>query len=497
MADHLWGPNGERIPIHKDQEHYASLSRAETWNLIYNALPDPDPILRRMGKSISGLRDLFIDDQLETVWVARLAGIKSKSWKIKAGDDSSSAEAAKDYCREMIDAWSIRNKIENIMEAVAFGFSPQEILWYKDGARWSIKDLVGKPPEWFEFDHKNNLLFKTNSFSSERVPENRFIIAQNRATYKNPYGVKLLSKVFWPITFKRNGGKWWTLFVEKYGAPFLYGTYGPNASKKDKEDLIDALYKIAATSIAIGPEDTKINIMSDSNKQAASSVYESYEKFFNAAISKVILGQTLTTEIGDTGGSYSAAKVHLSIKDELAADDAEMVEDVFNQMFNMITLFNWGPNVLPPKFKFDEPVNIKKDQADRDKTLTESGVIWTNKHWIEDYGIPEHHFSIKQEPAASFANEEKPKRKTFSLFSNETTEDYTKRQLKKGQKIYDQMIETIIDRLDDSESFDEARTELIKTFSSKAMRKQRQKLAAHIDNIRYVGSQTGADDAKV
>ncbi len=496
MADHLWGPNGEKIPLKQNNEpHYASIERAENWNLVYNSLPDPDPILRKMGKGISALRELFIDDQLETVWVARLAGIKKKSWKIIPGDESKDAEAAKDYCSEMIDSWSIRNKIENIMEAVAFGFSPQEILWCKDGTRWGVSDLVGKPPEWFEFGPNNELLFRTSSFHSEQVPDNRFIIAQNRATYKNPYGVKLLSKVFWPVTFKRNGGKWWTIFVEKYATPFLYGKYGPNASTKDKDDLMNALYNIAAAAVAIGPEDTKIDIMSDNNKQAASSVYESYESFFNASISKVILGQTLTTEMGKTG-SFSAAKVHLEVKEDLAADDAELVEDVFNRLFKMSTAFNWGENVRPPKFKFDEPVNIKNDQAERDKTLSECGVAWTEDHWIDDYGIPANHFTIKDDtPPVEFSSK-RSKKKLFGLFSRETTDEYTDRKLDEGQKVYDQMVNRFLDEIENSDSFDAARENLLKTFSGKSMQKDRQNLAKHIDNIRYVGSQTGADDAK-
>jgi len=70
-------------------------------------------------------------------------------------------------------------------------------------------------------------------------------------SYANPYGVKVFSKCYWPATFKKNGFRWWTVFVEKYSGAFLYGKYPANAGGKFKQELLDALGAAAADAVGI------------------------------------------------------------------------------------------------------------------------------------------------------------------------------------------------------------------------------------------------------
>jgi phage gp29-like protein len=131
--------------------------------------------------------------------------------------------------------------MEEIMDAVAFGYSPLEVLWRADGGRRGIGDIEGKPPEWFEADRQNRLVFKTGVCGTEELP--RFLIARHRPSCANPYGVKVFSKCYRPVTFKKNGFRRRTVFVEKYGGAFLYGKYPNNATDVYKTELLDALEK--------------------------------------------------------------------------------------------------------------------------------------------------------------------------------------------------------------------------------------------------------------
>jgi hypothetical protein len=50
-----------------------------------------------------------------------------------------------------------------MMEAAAFGYAPLEMIWPADGKYWTVGDIIGKPPEWFEFNSEAVPVFKTGA----------------------------------------------------------------------------------------------------------------------------------------------------------------------------------------------------------------------------------------------------------------------------------------------------------------------------------------------
>ena len=144
---YLWGPDGRtQIPVGETGEHFASLIKRRDYLGILNALPDPDPVLRKAGKGISALRDLLVDSHLESVWGTRLSSVSGHTWEIVPGADDANAIRAVDLCREAASRWTINSILDGMMEAVAYGFSPAELIWVSDGAHWLIKDVV--PKQW-------------------------------------------------------------------------------------------------------------------------------------------------------------------------------------------------------------------------------------------------------------------------------------------------------------------------------------------------------------
>lgn len=197
---------------------YATCERANDFVRLMRSLPDPDPILRRMGRNSSVLRELLMDSHLESVWSVRCSAASGAEWFIGAGEGGGKCEQeVADRFSEQLKALDVPRIMEEMMDAVAYGYAPMEILWKPDGGLWGIENIVGKPPQWFEFDPDNHLLFCDAALLLEPVLENRFLLVQHRPTYLNPYGDKTFSKCFWPATFKKKGWEWWTVFVEKYG----------------------------------------------------------------------------------------------------------------------------------------------------------------------------------------------------------------------------------------------------------------------------------------
>ena len=224
MAKQKWAPK-EKIDAEKKNlsdtpdvnitggDHFATRSRANDFVRLMRSLPDPDPVLKKMGRGITALQELMTDSHLESVWSVRCAATSGAEWFMAPGDDSSGSQEIADAFAGELKDMDVPRIIEEMMDAVAYGYSPLEVLWTPKEGRWGISNIVGKPPQWFEFNQDNKLVLKTGVLGTEELPENRFLLVQHRPSYANPYGVKVFSKCFWPVTFKKNGFRWWTVFV--------------------------------------------------------------------------------------------------------------------------------------------------------------------------------------------------------------------------------------------------------------------------------------------
>lgn len=508
------GEGGEEQFEKMNAHHFATRQRANDFVHLMRTLPDPDPILRKMGRGITALQELLTDSHLESVWSIRCSATSGAEWFCAAGGDGNGRkekEAAEAFS-ENLKTIDIPRIIEEMMDAVAFGYSPLEVIWRAENGKWIIGDIVGKPPQWFEFDSDNNLVFRTGAIGTEELPVNRFLIARHRPSYANPYGVKVFSKCYWPVTFKKNGFRWWTVFVEKYGGAFLYGKYPNNASELYKNELLTSLERMAADAVAIAPEGAEITIESLANKGSVSNVHAEYIEAANKEISKAVLGQTLTTDIGSTG-SYAAAQAHNLVRQDLAAADRRRISACFNRLAAVWTYYNYGAEVLPPLFEFVKDEDLQQERAERDTKLYALG--WRpKKAYIErEYDIPQEDFEIQSEPAASktFSAEEKDsnsytktcpcgcgkneKETLFQKAASLFTDKHTRRQLKdlrlmdefnaamqkEGQQEIDKSIESYVNALGTVDNYKDASKALLSAYKNRSL----DTLTSLIDNVRF------------
>ncbi len=485
--------------IKKQALQYATLDKALGGvYLILDVLPDPDKVLRKAGKGVEALRDLLVDDQMEACWNVRKAALKKTGWHLVPGGESAGEKQA---CAELLALFSEAYDMDRIqgemIEAAALGFSPLEILWLSKGGKWIPSDLVGKPTEWFCFGEKKELRFRTSYIVTEEAPVNRFLIVSNGASYANPYGSKQFSKCYWPVQFKRNGWRWWALFVEKFGGSFLTGAYDENATPEDKKALLDGLYNLISGGAAIFPEKTKVNTISDSGKSMGGTLHQKFEEFSNAAISKVLLGQTLTTEV--LTGSMAAANVHNLVREDIRLSDLKMCSSAWNRLCKMYTLFNYGDGVKAPRFSYEGEEDLQTARASRDINLKSLGVQFNETYFKEVYGLSEDHFSVStdSEPQQGDFSVEPSGLVTFSQdkASDDMMNDFMADKERDGQEIMDKMIELFQKEVESADSWEAAQQNLMKKIKSKEMYSQRKKLAGVLNNVRYVGVNTGASDA--
>ncbi|MHB9292673.1 hypothetical protein Holit_01775 [Hollandina sp. SP2] len=526
-----WGPS--RKPdaaegrkeevIEKDESgggHFATRQRANDFLRLMRTLSDPDPILRKMGRGITALQELLTDSHLESVWSVRCSAASGAQWFCSAGGEGAKEKEAAQVFAEQLGSLDIPRIIEEMMDAVAYGYSPLEVIWVPDNGRWGIGDIVGKPPQWFEFDQENRLVFRTGVIGTEMLPENRFLIARHRPSYANPYGVKVFSKCYWPVTFKKNGFRWWTVFVEKYGGAFMYGKYPSNAGEQYKAELLSALERMIADAVAIAPSESEITIDSLANKGSVSTVHKEYIEASNKEISKAVLGQTLTTDIG-SAGSYAAAQAHNLVRQDLAAADRRRISTCFNRLAAVWTFYNYGADVLPPSFEFIKDEDLQKDRVERDVKLYTIGWRPKKTYIQREYEIPEEDFDIVESAAQGMQNRAAARRfsscpcgcggsiskhnffqdYTPSVFASKAEKqkakdyrlmnEFTKQMLEAGQDEIDKSIEAYADALGTVDDYEDAFEALVSAFTKRSL----DGLTHSIDEVRFAAQGIGGRHA--
>jgi phage gp29-like protein len=233
-----------------------------------------------------------------------------------------------------------------------------------------------------------------------------------------------------------------------------------------------------------------------------------------------VLGQTLTTEIGNTG-SYAAAQTHNEVREHIAAADRRRISTAFNRLAAVYTFYNFGINAKPPLFEFVKDEDLRIEQADRDVKMYQFGWRPTREYIKRQYGMQDDDFELASEqsggdsfPGFSYqivpdqkhtegcpcgcqgmkrkksffeklfaSKEEKEREKNHRLMDQFETEI-----LKAAQEETDATVDSFIDAMGQAHDFDDA----FKIMGSVSDRLSSAKCAALIDEVRYASSQIGA-----
>lgn len=370
-------------------QEIATRGRSLDFSAMGLYLPNPDPILKKQGKDLSIYKELRSDAQVRAEIIKRKAGALGRQWEIVAGESPEHVKDAVDVAFRRLDLHKV---IGELLNATLYGYQPLEVMWQPVGSLVMPSAIIGKPPEWFVFSADNELRFRTKDSGpeGEELPARKFLLAQYDASYENPYGEPALSGCFWPVTFKRGGLKFWLMFTEKYGMPFITGRYRPGTSSREIDNLLDMLENMIQDAVAAIPDDSSVEIHEAAGKAASAEIYERLLDFCNAEISKSIVGQTLTTEVGAVG-SYAAAKTHGDVLNDIVDGDARLAENTLNELIRWIVDINFGANVPAPTFSLYEPEDVDQEQAERDSTLSapmeRSGLRFSREYYKKTYGL--------------------------------------------------------------------------------------------------------------
>jgi len=419
------------------------------WSFMHY-LPNPDPVLKKMGKDISAYREILSDSHVGGCVRRRKAAIKGLEWRITPTGN----EKTDEILTALFDRLPISQIISQILDATLFGYQALEVMWESNNGLLLPTAIVGKPQEWFVFDEENQLKLRTKEHrDGEFIPPYRMLLATQNATYINPYGLGDLSLCFWAATFKKAGFKYWLEFTEKYGSPWLVGKHPRQAQIHEVEDLLDSMEAMLGTAVAAIPDDSSIGLVEGSDKSGSSEAFDNFIKYCKSEIAIALLGQNQTTEAEANRASATAG---LEVTRDIRNDDASLVEGVFNQLLMWICELNFSVDTLPT-FELFEQESIDKLQAERDKILTEIGVSFTEQYIHRTYGFEDGDIIMqaveKAEKSANTADFAEPIPKSVIETIGEQLEV-------EGEAVVETWLHDIRDRLGQAESLEDFRNQL-------------------------------------
>ena len=372
-------------------DELASRSRSIDFYGIGNLLlPNPDPVLKKQGRDITIYQELLTDDRVAGGMINRTAASKALLWEINRDQATVRQHKA---VREIFNKLAMNRIIEQTLKARGFGFAPLEVMWsLRDGLIVPV-DLVLKPQQWFLFDQGNILKFRSreNYIIGEELPRYKFLCPTNEADYANPYGLGLLSRCFWPVTFKRGGWKFWVTFAEKFGQVWPIGKLPRSATAEQTTALLDVLDRMLQDGSAVIPDDGSIDLMESGTKTATSDLFRGVIAEANSAITTVWLGHAGAGE--STPGKLGGESLATDVRDDLRDDDANLVMETLQQLIDWTCEINWGSSDNSPTFIMREKDQIDISQAERDDKLSTamklSGLTLTREYYQKTYGLDE------------------------------------------------------------------------------------------------------------
>lgn len=321
-------------------------------------LPNPDTILRKLGKSQEVFDAIIQDAHVIGELRPLRANILTKNWRLLPGgnkpqDRQAFELAQKLYSQPPAPGIGWPDVFWTMQEAVLRGQRIHEVVWeLVDGMQVPVR-IIDRPNHRFVYGIANELrlLTRENRFAGVPVDPYKFLVSRHMPSFDNPYGVALLSSCFWPYTFKHNGFRYFTKFCEKYGIPWAVGKYPAGTAQAQIDALADSLARMVEDAIAAIPDAGTVELI-QTGTTASTLPQERLIQVCNAEMSKCLNSQTLATEINGQG-SRAAAETHRGREQENGAADQKLIESPLNQLLIWMTELNFA-GAAAPKFEFYE-----------------------------------------------------------------------------------------------------------------------------------------------
>lgn len=297
-----------------------------------------------------GLYDLYddieLDGQVISTWDKRSDALTNKRLLFKR-DGNEDEEITK-----LLNSPDMRLFVKELHKTISYGFTLVQVnnIWYdEDEERYRISwDLIPRkhvhPEPGFECISKEQSM-ATKDFLYLEKPLSDYMVWAG-----DPKDKGILGAVAQYVIYKRGGFGDWAQFSEMFGMPFRELSYD-DYDQATRLKLEQAMEDWAAAGYIIKPKGAELTLHDTGGSTSSADVYDLLISKCDAAISKIILGNTLTTEQGEIG-SQALGEVHKEAESEKNASDQLFILSVLNTRFRAV-LKRFGFNLTGGEIMYE------------------------------------------------------------------------------------------------------------------------------------------------
>lgn len=274
-------------------------------------------------------RDVIVtDNQIQTEFLKRKAAVLGDAINIVPWDKTSAADiSAKERCWRIVDTAPFREAQDWLLNATLYPVAAVEKVFSATESGYALSAIV--PVHYQLLDYRSGALkiFDTDkdgrplSTSHDPDPARYIVHRSSMLPLPDRFGGPMRSILFWWL-LRTMSRQWWADLLERYGVPFLKGKYSDDEGRKVLERAFRMAVRLGAIVISKGTEAEIV-------QAAASDKSDSHERFIelcNREISKLVTGQTLSTQASPTGELGSGtANLQSQVRDDLRKMDARQL----------------------------------------------------------------------------------------------------------------------------------------------------------------------------
>lgn len=332
------------------------------------------------------------DAHLASLLQTRKAAVQSLKYRVApASGDAVDREAAA-LVEAVLGELEFDRIILELLDAVGKGFAVSEIFWEVRGDRVVVAEVQQIPPKRVSFrDGEEPQILAEDGRTQLEVPPWKIIFHRHWLRSGSVVRSGVLRTIAWVYLFKNYALKDWAVYNEVFGMPLRVGKYEPTATPEDREVLARAVAALGSDAAAVISKNMEIEFVEAAGRASGrSNPFLAMAEFCNREMSKAILGQTLTTEVTERGGTYAAAKVHEQVRRDLVQSDADNLAATLRlQLLRPLVGFNFGWDRQTPHFYFyfEDETDLKA-MAEAYRHLHEMGLPIPAEHLQEVFGLP-------------------------------------------------------------------------------------------------------------
>ncbi|HEX9842255.1 MAG TPA: DUF935 domain-containing protein [bacterium] len=262
-----------------------------------------------------------------------------------AGDEARAVELA-DAVRELIRDPAFGDLVGDLLDALGKGFSAVEINWRVAGGQW-LPAYAWRDPRFFQWDqatrHELRIRDAAGGVDGLPLPPYKFIVHVPRLKTGLPIRGGLARPAAWGYLFKAFTIKDWAAFLEVYGIPMRVGRYGDGATDEDIRKLVSAVANLGSDAAAVIHRSMEIEFQNAvGGGQGNAALFEAAAAFWDKQLSKIVLGQTASTE--GTPGKLGNEQAQSDVREDLVkADAAQLAVTLNRDLVKPYIDLNFGP----------------------------------------------------------------------------------------------------------------------------------------------------------